>query len=261
MPEVPQGALSIAGVVRAWWGENRRQRGFLSTARDFASRVLEFVRESFPDRKRQRYGDIDFDWDYRVDTTCANVGWRDRLLGMFLSPYQATEPAFFHEMFQALAIDFSQFTFIDLGSGKGRTLLMAADYPFRRIVGLELVPTLHAAAVKNIEIYKSENRRCFAVESICADARQFVFPPEPTVLYLFNPLPPEGLAKVVANLEKSLDEHPRVLYVLYHNPSLERILVGNHTLKRVSGTHQYVIYVAETQQVPGLTPERDENGV
>ena len=247
MTNAPDQSLSVVRVVQAWWRENRRQRGFFSSSRDFASRLLEFARESFPDRKRQRYGDIDFDWDYRVDTTSANVGWRDRLLGMFLSPYQATEPALFHEMFQALAIDFSQFTFIDLGSGKGRTLLMAADYPFRRVIGVEVVPTLHAAAVKNIELYKSENRRCFAVESICADARQFVFPPEPTVLYLFNPLPPEGLAEVVANLEKSLDEHPRVIYVVYHNPLLERIFAGGHTLKRVAGTHQYVVYGNETR--------------
>ena len=34
------------------------------------------------------------------------------------------------------------FTFIDLGSGKGRTLLMASDYPFRRIIGLELLEEL-----------------------------------------------------------------------------------------------------------------------
>src|SRR5207237_3599958 len=95
----------------------------------------EFVRDSTQGRRRQRYGDVQYDWDYRVNTTSATVGWRNRLLGMFHSPYQPTEPSLFHEMLNALNIDFREFTFIDLGSGKGRVLLMAANYPFRRIVG------------------------------------------------------------------------------------------------------------------------------
>ena len=50
-------------------------------------RVLaEFVRDSTPERLRQRYGDADYDWDHRVNTTSAAVGWRDRLLGVFHSP-------------------------------------------------------------------------------------------------------------------------------------------------------------------------------
>jgi hypothetical protein len=58
--------------------------------------------------------------------------------------------ALFHEMLDALlqheSLDFRDLVFIDLGSGKGRTLLMASDYPFRRIVGVELLPALHLAA-------------------------------------------------------------------------------------------------------------------
>lgn len=95
------------------------------------SLLREFALDSLPSRRRQRYGDVDYDWDFRVDTTSANVGWRDRLLGMLHSPYQPTDPALFHEMLDSLKIDFRDFTFIDIGSGKGRTLLMASDYPFR----------------------------------------------------------------------------------------------------------------------------------
>ncbi len=42
-------------------------------------------------------------------------------------------------MMAALPIEFNQFTFIDLGSGKGRTLLMASDFPFRKILGVEIL--------------------------------------------------------------------------------------------------------------------------
>ena len=148
----------------------------VSALRRLAALLWEFVRESTPSRRRQRYGDVEYDWDFRVDTTSATVGWRERLLGALHSPYQATEPALFHEMLSHLKIDFRDFTFIDLGSGKGRTLLMAADYPFRRIVGVELLPALNNIAQENIRRYKSESQKCFAVESVCSDAREFVFP-------------------------------------------------------------------------------------
>lgn len=195
-----------------------------------------------PSRHRQRYGDVDYDWDYRVDTTGATVGWRNRLMGMFLSSYEPTDPRGFQEMLSSLDLHFEEFTFIDLGSGKGRTLLMAADYPFRRIVGVELLPELHRVAQQNIARYKSESQKCFALESICADARSFSFPPEPLVLYLFNPLPEPGLAQVISNLEQSLREHPRRAYILYYNPLLKHVLVASGWFSKTSGNHQYAIY-------------------
>ena len=231
-------------TLRQWWKESQARAGFLRTLRSFAAAIWGFARESMPERRRRRYGDVDFDWDYRVDTTSATVGWRDRLLGTFHSPYQPTEPALFQEMLGRLPIDFREFTFVDLGSGKGRVLLMAADYPFRRIVGVELLPELNRVAEENIRKYKSDAQRCFAVQSVCGDAREFLFPPEPTLLYLFNPLPEAGLEQVVANLERSLRENPRPVYVLYHNPLLEHVLNRSGALKRVGGTEQYSVYAS-----------------
>ena len=95
-------------------------------------------------------------------------------------------------MMQSLPIDYTQFTFIDLGSGKGRTLLIASDYPFRRIIGVELLGELHRIAQENIRTYQSPTRKCFALEIIRGDAREFTFPAEPSVIYLFNPLTETG---------------------------------------------------------------------
>src|ERR1700676_2771797 len=163
----------------------------MAATRQLAVALWEFARDSTSERHRQRYGDADYDWEHRVNTPSAAVGWRDRLLGIFHSPYQPTEFALFHEMIGALReqchSDLHDFVFIDLGSGKGRTLLMASDYPFRRIIGVELLPALHLAAEENIGKYRSESQKCFALESVCADATAFAFPAEPIVLYLFNP--------------------------------------------------------------------------
>ena len=148
-------------------------------------------------------------------------------------------------------MDFHDFVFIDLGSGKGRTLLMASDYPFRRIVGVELLPELHRAALENLRKYKSESQTCFALESICADATEFRFPDEPTVLFLFNPFPEAGLRRMIANLERSLRDHPRAVFVIYHNPVLGHML-ENPGLKKVCGTHQFAIYKATDLKTVGL---------
>jgi len=44
------------------------------------------------------------------------------------------------------------------------------------------------------------------------------------MLFLFNPFPEPGLKSVIENLERSLRDHPRKVYVLYHNPLLEHVL-------------------------------------
>ena len=246
MSAKPDPGPSVVSTIRHWWKVNASRDGFFSTLRRFVSTLWEFARESTPSRRRQRYGDVEYDWDFRVDTTGATVSLRDRLLGQFHSPYQPTEPALFREMLDCLIeanpkIDFREFTFVDIGSGKGRALLMAADYRFRRVVGIELLPELHRVAKENIGKYKSDSQRCFAIDCVLGDASDFVFPPEPTVLYLFNPLPESGLVRMIGNLERSLREHPRAVFVLYHNPLLESVLTRSLFLKKIAGTQQYSI--------------------
>jgi hypothetical protein len=238
---------SLLCAAQRLWQDVAAREGRVAATRQLLTSLWEFIRDSTPERKRQRYGDADYDWDHRVNTTSAAVGWRDRLLGVFHSAYQPSEPTIFHEMLDAVqqvGIDFRDFTFVDVGSGKGRTLMMASDYPFRRIVGVELLPSLHRIAQENLSKYHSEAQKCFALESVCGDAREFVFPAEPSVLYLFNPLPEAGLSQVMANLEESLRAHPRVVYVLYHNPLLEHVLSQSAAFGKVGGTQQYSIYAS-----------------
>ena len=185
---------------------------------------------------------MEYDWENRVNTTSGTVDWRARLLGIFHSPYQPTDPALFREMMASLPIEFDQFTFVDLGSGKGRTLLMASEYPFRRIVGVEWIEELHRAAQQNIRDYRSPTQRCTRIEALLADARQFELPEEPLLLYLFNPLPERALSEVLQRLGKSLIEAPRTVWIVYHNPQLETILSVSGFLEKAIGTPQYSVY-------------------
>src|SRR5580693_10680044 len=249
MQSIDSSASSRTSLPRSawqWWNDAAMREGRLAATRLFVTAIWEFVRDSTPERRRQRYGDAEYDWDHHVNTTSAAVGWRNRLLGVFHSPYQPTEPDLFREMLSALRqqshFDFHDFVFVDLGSGKGRTLLMASDYPFRRIVGIELLPAFHKISIDNLRQYKSESQKCFAIESICADATTLPLPDGPLLIYLFNPFPESGMRQVAANLEQTLRAHPRPAYVLYHNPLLEHVLIESGRLGKIFAAQQYSIF-------------------
>ena len=233
---------SFKNTIKTWWHENAVRVGSFETLRRFMVGIYDFLRDSVPQMRQRRFGDLDYDFDFRVNTTAGTVGWRDRLLGVFHSPYQATDPDLFREMMASLPDDLTSFVFIDIGSGKGRALLMASDYPFKKILGVELLPDLNRVALQNIRDYKSATQQCGSIDSVCADARVFEFPPDPLVVYLFNPLPEDGLVGLMHHLSESIVRNPREVWVLYHNPILERVLESLPTFQKVSGTAQYVLY-------------------
>src|ERR1700733_11175689 len=117
-----------------------------------------------------------------------------------------------------LAIDFEKFLFIDLGSGKGRALLLASNFPFKQIIGIEFSRELHVSAEQNIRKYSSPEQRCKSIKSICTDLTEFSLPPEPLVLYLNVPCDGLPLVKAVDNIRRSLREKPRPIYVVFMSP-------------------------------------------
>jgi SAM-dependent methyltransferase len=198
-----------------------------------------------PDRARQRYGDVDYDWEHRVDTTSANVSWRARFIGLLNSSYQPIESPLFREMLNSLQIDYREYAFIDIGSGKGRPLLMASEFPFRRIIGVEFLPELHAIAEGNIRKFPDERKRCKQIEALLADATAFEFPSEPLVVFMFHPLPESGFRKVIANLAESFRKNHRSIWLIYANPLFESIVLKSGWFQKTAGTEQYTIFAAQ----------------
>ena len=64
--------------------------------------------------------------------------------------YRGIWPRIFEAAMQAAPLEYSRFTFVDYGSGKGKAMFLAAEYPFKRIVGVEFAPALHEIACKNL---------------------------------------------------------------------------------------------------------------
>lgn len=219
------------------------RQGVLRTLANLGKGAFEIARDRLPSRRRLRYGDTDFDWEYHVDTTWSNVPLRTRLREVFAGrAYQPSDPGIFHEIMSRLAIDFRQFTFVDLGSGKGRALLLASDYPFRRIVGVELLPELHAIARANVGKYASQHQQCREFELQCGDARDYLLPPTPLVIFLFEPFPEDILRDVIARIERSLRQVPRNMFLIYQNPVSEELLSDLPCFRKIAGTLQYAIF-------------------
>jgi predicted RNA methylase len=109
-------------------------------------------------------------------------------------------------------------TFVDLGSGKGRAVLLASAHPFQRVIGVEFAPELHAIAESNLDRAGALPRAARKVELHCMDAAAYELPKEPLLLFLYNPFG-EAVMRVVAHrLRESLRRAPRPAYVLYVNP-------------------------------------------
>ena len=240
------GDITLFSSTAKWWREQRKQFSWWTTLRILIIILQDFLRDSTPERRRQRFGDADYDWEYRVDTTSANVSWQSRLIGFLNSSYQPIESDLFNEMLNALGIDYTQFTFIDIGSGKGRPLLMASLYPFRRILGVELLPELNRIANHNIRKFHDEQQRCSLIVSIQADATEFEFPAEPLVVFLFNPLPENGTKTVVENLSRSVVQQPRPTWLVYANPVYEQVVLASGVFRKTAGTRQYSIFSNHT---------------
>jgi len=230
-----------------------RARGFWRSLKYLGGQVVECTKDSLPERRRSRFGDIDYDCDHSVDTTWARLPISVRLREIFSERlYQPTVEEEFAAIMRHFAnLDLSTFTFIDLGSGKGRALLLAARYPFARIVGVEVQPQLEAIARRNIELITARAEEALdggeprgrRFESLCADARDYDFPPQNTLLYLFNPFPDYVLRQVLARLVASARQSPRPVYVIYNAPFDNREFQRFPELEQFYASSQYELYV------------------
>jgi tRNA A58 N-methylase Trm61 len=181
--------------------------------------------------------DIEHDVDTDGDDDLLDLAIEAPLKHIFHGTrYQATSPEMFAQIMLATPIK-PGMAFIDIGSGKGRAMLMAAAFPFQRIIGVEFATDLCAIAQANIVKFGS----AVPMEVICADALAWELPDEASLVYLYNPFGEPLMRKFVDQVERSLKEHPRDLLVVYRNPTCRE--VWRHW-KVVHETPQFVVMEA-----------------
>jgi hypothetical protein len=158
-------------------------------------------------------------------------------------PYFPSSYLFLHEAFAASGLDCRNQVFVDFGCGMGRALLFASTLPFKRIVGVELSPSLCRSAEQNLErYYRSRGKTTPEWCVVNADARLFIIPDDATVFYIFNAFDATIVGKVLDNIVASVLAHPRKCYLIYINPIHDGLVTKRGFKKITNCTTDYVIY-------------------
>ena len=128
--------------------------------------------------------------------------------------YYATYPKTFQKIMSYIPVRHQDFIFVDIGCGKGRTLLLASDYNFKKIIGIEFMDELCRIAKKNIAIYKNKRQKCHDIEIACMDAADYPIPDGNIIFYLYNNFSEKIAATVISGIKASLEKHPRKIYII-----------------------------------------------
>lgn len=151
--------------------------------------------------------------DFTIDS--ANLRFAER--------YQPTYPEAITKTIGAIGIDPAEWTFVDLGCGKGRTLILAAEIGFRAVVGVEFARELADIAASNLKKLRLHNASVWA-----GDAAEYPFPEGNLVIYMYNPFSAEVLAPILERLRTRKGR----LCLIYKNPKYAEVVDAAGYLRR-----------------------------
>ena len=189
-------------------------------------------------RARRRLLQVERTWDAQHGVSTAGIMPLHQLsidsphrdLGV---RYQASHPEGVRALIRSLPLSPGELTFIDLGAGKGRVLLLASEFSFRRVLGVEFSPELAEIARTNVGRFRSRRTACDDITVVCADAVDYELPDEPTVVYIYNAFEPPVMHKVMANLQRSWTRNPRRLLLILVNCNVDPALLGEWGFHRL----------------------------
>lgn len=176
----------------------------------------------------------------KLDTTSANL--------QHSAKYQPTKFRPFIKLMDRLRFPDGS-VFVDVGCGKGKVLLMARRYRFKKLVGIEFDHNLCQVAAGNVSIYEAKTSGRAPVEIICADILEYEIKADENVWFLYNPFDDVVMQNFLTKLERSIAEHPRKIWLIYHIPRHKKALEGRAMFARSEfhfvGGSEFQIYESE----------------
>jgi SAM-dependent methyltransferase len=203
------------------------------TARRTAGKVGKVLREQGPravaGKVRTKIGDYAFDVRHGVETcrwaTLQELGLPESA-EQHSNEYQPTGSGEFRMLMRDAPLPRSG-TFVDLGSGKGRVVLLASRYGYDRVVGVELSESLCAVARANAEKFRKRVPDAAPMEMVCADALTYDIDDDTTVVFLFNPFDGVIVRHVLDRIGASIERRPREVYLVYNNAKEADAITGD----------------------------------
>jgi predicted RNA methylase len=152
--------------------------------------------------------------------------------------YFGVAPSVFHKLLlrwrqshPAAPID--RTTFIDLGAGMGRAMLIASLQPFRAVVGVELNPALVRLARRNMTRWRKIAHPQAPMRLVSGDVADYKFPGSPCVAFLFNPFGATVMRRLLKVIARSFARRPGELDILYINNEQESVLEAQPGFQRL----------------------------
>ncbi len=128
-----------------------------------------------------------------------------------------------------------QTVFLDVGAGKGRAMMLASQYPFLRVEGVELNAELAQVAETNLQLWQNDAAAEVLAPTVLhqADATRHPLPSEPTLAYLFHPFEATLLRSFLRHIHKSVKANPRPFDLVYVNAEHDSMLDKDRGLRRL----------------------------
>ncbi len=174
------------------------------------------------------YHEIKGEKKYQLDTIRIDNLQHQRIKSGNLkhaSIYQGTNYFVIEKAFEFLRNEHANFHLVDYGSGKGRIMVVAAYYGFKKITGVDFSQSLCNEAEINIEKIKPLFPST-EFEIFCEDAVNYPIKNDDTVFFFFNPFDEVVMLHVVKNILYSLKKNPRKIYIVYVNPLHKEIFLS-----------------------------------
>jgi predicted RNA methylase len=108
--------------------------------------------------------------------------------------------------------------FVDFGCGKGRLLLLAADYGFQRITGVEFAKELANIASDNLARYQRKKSIRGDIRIIQEDAVDYRIQDDDNFFFMFNPFAASLVEQIARNVAQSVTRASRQVFIIYSNP-------------------------------------------
>ncbi len=161
-----------------------------------------------------------FDRQYGTDTSgCLPVRMitSDPKLASVINFYAGSQPGIIRQAIVALG-ETEEYNFVDLGCGKGRAMIVASEYPFRSIAGMDLSPRLAKVAWHNIALIERRYPQRPPLVVTEGNAVNFPLPEGKLVIYLYYSFGEELVRQFVRKLESALTEGAEHIFFVYYNP-------------------------------------------
>jgi len=204
------GPAWTAGSQAYWWARNYRYRwspsGWLDNAHAWA-----------------------FDWQYGVNTRTIVPTHALALAepqARQASRYQAASLRLVKRLLERAPGSPSEYEFVDIGSGMGRVLVVAAEYGFREVIGVEISKPLADGARRLLKRYTEVSGHSVPYQVVNSDVAQYEFPPTDTFIFMYNPFGASVMQVVIDALAASLRRHHHRVVIAYANAVHHQLFDG-----------------------------------